>query len=139
MIDSEGNTPNSSDDEEQAGDLDVNRVAGGVGAEIEQDISSDGDGEDQDETNQVRRSPRLIALQQEAERLRWQRIEEEFNLHWEIARRDAVLREVERLEARRRALEAERIRDEAILADLERQAGASGESEGSEKEEDGNE
>ena len=76
---------------------------------------------------EIRRSPRLIALLEERDRLRQQRIEEELLLQQEIARRDAVLEDVRRLEERRRQLMVVRRRDLEELAALEREANSDGE------------
>ena len=133
----EGNTPNNSEDEEPVGDLIESEGERGSAEESEQGEQSDGGVEAQTEIHHIRRSPRLLALRQERERLRRQYLEEEFLLQQEIARRDEILREVQRMGARRRRLRVRERRDREILANLERQVGSDGESERSEEGEEG--
>ena len=62
----------------------------------------------------------MRALLEERDRLRLQTIQEEILLQQEIARRDAVMEDVRRMEERRRQLLLVRARDLEELAALER-------------------
>ena len=119
--DSEDIEETISEDEIEVGEF---AESEGERSSAEEDDQSD---EGAENPVEIRRSPRLIALLEERDRLRRQRIEEELLLQQEIARRDAVLEDVRRMEERRRQLLIVRRRDLEELAALEREASSDGE------------
>ena len=97
-----------SDDDEQVGEIDGSEGEGSSGEEDEQ------------VEERVNHCAEMRALLEERDRLRLQSIQEEILLQQEIARRDAVLEDVRRMEERRRQLLLVRSRDLEELAALER-------------------
>ena len=97
-----------SEDDEQVGDSDGSEGEGSSGEEDEQ------------VEERVNHCARMRALLEERDRLRLQTIQEEILLQQEIARRDAVMEDVRRMEERRRQLLLQRARDLEELAALER-------------------
>ena len=97
-----------SDDDEQVGELDGSEGEGSS------------DEEDEQVEERVDHCAEMRALLEERDRLRLQSIQEEILLQQEIARRDAVLEDVRRMEERRRQLLLVRARDLEELAALER-------------------
>ena len=97
-----------SDDDEQVGEIDGSEGEGSSGEEDEQ------------VEERVNHCAEMRALLEERDRLRLQSIQEEILLQQEIARRDAVLEDVRRMEERRRQLLVVRSRDLEELAALER-------------------
>ena len=97
-----------SDDDEQVGEIDGSEGEGSSGEEDEQ------------VEERVDHCAEMRALLEERDRLRLQTIQEEILLQQEIARRDAVLEDVRRMEERRRQLLIVRSRDLEELAALER-------------------
>ena len=100
-----------SEDDEEVGDSDGSEGEGSSGEEGE---------EDEQVEERVNHCARMRALLEERDRLRLQTIQEEILLQQEIARRDAVLEDVRRMEERRRQLLLVRSRDLEELAALER-------------------
>ena len=100
-----------SEDDEQVGDSDGSEGEGSSGEEGE---------EDEQVEERVNHCARMRALLEERDRLRLQTIQEEILLQQEIARRDAVMEDVRRMEERRRQLLLVRSRDLEELAALER-------------------
>ena len=98
-----------SEDDEQVGDSDGSEGEGSSGEEDEQ------------VEERVNHCARMRALLEERDRLRLQTIQEEILLQQEIARRDAVMEDVRRMEERRRQLLLVRSRDLEELAALERE------------------
>ena len=97
-----------SDDDEQVDEVDGSEGEGSSGEEDEQ------------VEERVNHCAEMRALLEERDRLRQQFIQEEILLQQEIARRDAVLEDVRRMEERRRQLLIVRSRDLEELAALER-------------------
>ena len=97
-----------SDDDEQVDEVDGSEGEGSSGEEDEQ------------VEERVNHCAEMRALLEERDRLRLQSIQEEILLQQEIARRDAVLEDVRRMEERRRQLLIVRSRDLEELAALER-------------------
>ena len=97
-----------SEDDEQVGDSDGSEGEGSSGEEDEQ------------VEERVNHCAEMRALLEERDRLRQQFIQEGILLQQEIARRDAVLEDVRRMEERRRQLLLVRSRDLEELAALER-------------------
>ena len=97
-----------SDDDEQVDEVDGSEGEGSSGEEDEQ------------VEERVNHCAEMRALLEERDRLRLQSIQEEILLQQEIARRDAVLEDVRRMEERRRQLLIVRARDLEELAALER-------------------
>ena len=97
-----------SDDDEQVDEVDGSEGEGSSGEEDEQ------------VEERVNHCAEMRALLEERDRLRLQSIQEEILLQQEIARRDAVLEDVRRMEERRRQLLLVRSRDLEELAALER-------------------
>ena len=97
-----------SDDDEQVGEFDGSEGEGSSGEEDEQ------------VEERVDHCAEMRALLEERDRLRLQTLQEEILLQQEIARRDAVLEDVRRMEERRRQLLLVRSRDLEELAALER-------------------
>ena len=100
-----------SEDDEEVGDSDGSEGEGSSGEEGE---------EDEQVEERVNHCARMRALLEERDRLRLQTIQEEILLQQEIARRDAVMEDVRRMEERRRQLLLVRSRDLEELAALER-------------------
>ena len=100
-----------SEDDEQVGDSDGSEGEGSSGEEGE---------EDEQVEERVNHCAEMRALLEERDRLRLQTIQEEILLQQEIARRDAVMEDVRRMEERRRQLLLVRSRDLEELAALER-------------------
>ena len=100
-----------SDEDEQVDEVDGSEGEGSSGEE------------DEDERAEERANhcAEMRALLEERDRLRQQFIQEGILLQQEIARRDAVLEDVRRMEERRRQLLIVRARDLAELAALERE------------------
>ena len=97
-----------SDEDEQVDEVDESEGEGSSGEEDEQ------------VEERVNHCAEMRALLEERDRLRLQSIQEEILLQQEIARRDAVLEDVRRMEERRRQLLLVRSRDLEELAALER-------------------
>ena len=97
-----------SDEDEQVDEVDGSEGEGSSGEEDEQ------------VEERVNHCAEMRALLEERDRLRQQFIQEEILLQQEIARRDAVLEDVRRMEERRRQLLIVRSRDLEELAALER-------------------
>ena len=97
-----------SDDDEQVDEVDGSEGEGSSGEEDEQ------------VEERVNHCAEMRALLEERDRLRQQFIQEGILLQQEIARRDAVLEDVRRMEERRRQLLLVRSRDLEELAALER-------------------
>ena len=97
-----------SDDDEQVDEVDGSEGEGSSGEEDEQ------------VEERVDHCAEMRALLEERDRIRLQSIQEEILLQQEIARRDAVLEDVRRMEERRRQLLLVRSRDLEELAALER-------------------
>ena len=100
-----------SEDDEEVGDSDGSEGEGSSGEEGE---------EDEQVEERINHCARMRALLEERDRLRLQTIQGEILLQQEIARRDAVMEDVRRMEERRRQLLLERERDLEELAALER-------------------
>ena len=100
-----------SEDDEEVGDSDGSEGEGSSGEEGE---------EDEQVEERVNHCAEMRALLEERDRLRLQTIQEEILLQQEIARRDAVMENVRRMEERRRQLLLVRSRDLEELAALER-------------------
>ena len=97
-----------SDDDEQVDEVDGSEGEGSSGEE------------DERVEERVNHCAEMRALLEERDRLRQQSIQEGILLQQEIARRDAVLEDVRRMEERRRQLLLVRSRDLEELAALER-------------------
>ena len=100
-----------SEDDEEVGDSDGSEVEGSSGEEGEEDEQAE---------ERANHCARMRALLEERDRLRLQTLQEEILLQQEIARRDAVMEDVRRMEERRRQLLLVRARDLEELAALER-------------------
>ena len=100
-----------SEDDEEVGDSDGSEGEGSSGEEGE---------EDEQVEERINHCARMRALLEERDRLRLQTIQGEILLQQEIARRDAVMEDVRRMEERRRQLLLVRARDLEELAALER-------------------
>ena len=100
-----------SEDDEEVGSSD--------GSEGEESSGEEGE-EDEQAEERANHCARMRALLEERDRLRLQTLQEEILLQQEIARRDAVMEDVRRMEERRRQLLLVRSRDLEELAALER-------------------
>ena len=100
-----------SEDDEEVGDSDGSEGEGSSGEEGEEDEHAE---------ERANHCARMRVLLEERDRLRLQTLQEEILLQQEIARRDAVLEDVRRMEERRRQLLLVRSRDLEELAALER-------------------
>ena len=100
-----------SEDDEEVGDSDVSEGEGSSGEEGNEDEYAE---------ERANHCARMRVLLEERDRLRLQTLQEEILLQQEIARRDAVLEDVRRMEERRRQLLLVRSRDLEELAALER-------------------
>ena len=100
-----------SEDDEEVGDSDGSEGEGSSGEEGEEDEQAE---------ERANHCARMRALLEERDRLRLQTLQEEILLQQEIARRDAVMEDVRRMEERRRQLLLVRSRDLEELAALER-------------------
>ena len=100
-----------SEDDEQVGDSDGSEGEGSSGEEGEEDEHAE---------ERANHCARMRVLLEERDRLRLQTLQEEILLQQEIARRDAVMENVRRMEERRRQLLLQRARDLEELAALER-------------------
>ena len=101
-----------SEDDEEVGDSDGSEGEGSSGEEGEEDEQAE---------ERANHCARMRALLEERDRLRLQTLQEEILLQQEIARRDAVMEDVRRMEERRRQLLLVRARDLEELASLERE------------------
>ena len=102
-----------SEDDEEVGDSDSD------GSEGEGSSGEEGE-EDEQAEERARHCARMRVLLEERDRLRLQTLQEEILLQQEIARRDAVMEDVRRMEERRRQLLLVRARDLEELAALKR-------------------
>ena len=100
-----------SEDDEEVGRSDGSEGEGSSGEEGEEDEQAE---------ERANHCARMRALLEERDRLRLQTLQEEILLQQEIARRDAVMEDVRRMEERRRQLLLVRARDFEELAALER-------------------
>ena len=100
-----------SEDDEEVGDSDVSEGEGSSGEEGDEDEYAE---------ERANHCARMRVLLEERDRLRQQTLQEEILLQQEIARRDAVMENVRRMEERRRQLLLQRARDLEELAALER-------------------
>ena len=100
-----------SEDDEEVGSSD--------GSEGEESSGEEGE-EDEQAEERANHCARMRALLEERDRLRLQTLQEEILLQQEIARRDAVMEDVRRMEERRRQLLLVRARDLEELAALKR-------------------
>ena len=104
-----------SEDDEEVGDSDSD------GSEGEGSSGEEGEEDGQAEAEErARHCARMRVLLEERDRLRLQTLQEEILLQQEIARRDAVMEDVRRMEERRRQLLLVRARDLEELAALKR-------------------
>ena len=99
-----------SEDDEEVGDSDVSEGEGSSGEEGNEDEYAE---------ERANHCARMRVLLEERDRLRLQTLQEEILLQQEIARRDAVMENVRRMEERRRQLLLQRARDLEELAALE--------------------
>ena len=109
----------------------VDEIISDYDEQVDEVDGSEGEGssgeEDEQVEERVNHCAEMRALLEERDRLRLQSIQEEILLQQEIARRDAVLEDVRRMEERRRQLLIVRARDLAELAALEREGNSDNE------------
>ena len=111
---SRDNTPENSDNEAENSEETSSEEESGFDTEPEGEALENGI----DPHGMYRISPEMRALLEERHELRRQAMREDRLLEQTLLRRDIVLKQVECMEAKRAALRAQRIQDEAELEEL---------------------